>query len=395
MTDVPAAERDSGDVGVVVDEVLSPAALKEAERYGRLELWAGLADKALDVGYLAVVAFWVVGPIDRWLAATSMLSASRYLLLATLFVVVTALHAAISFPLSWYRGYVLEHQFGLSTQTPRAWLWRYTKRMGLALAFGLLMVLAIYALIWNVGRYWWLASAGAFFLVSVVLGQLAPVLILPLFYKIQRLDSPELAERMRRLSQGTGLTVEGVYRMDLSAETVKANAMLAGLGGTRRVLLGDTLLGKFSSEEIEVIFAHEIGHHVHRHIPKLMVIGAVLSLAGFAACDAVLRAYAGLADVRLAPVWTLPLVLLSITVFSLLSEPVQNAISRIFERQSDWYALERTAAPNVYRSAFRKLARLNKDDPNPPWLEVLLFHSHPPIGQRLAMADRYAAQCAP
>ncbi len=130
------------------------------------------------------------------------------------------------------------------------------------MAFSLVLVLGLYWLIWLTGRWWWLAAAGAFFVVSIVLGQLAPVLILPLFYQIEKLDAPELTDRIARLAAGTGLSIEGVYRMDLSEETVKANAMLAGLGRTRRVLLGDTLLNGFSPDEIEVIFAHEIGHHV-------------------------------------------------------------------------------------------------------------------------------------
>ena len=137
------------------------------------------------------------------------------------------------------------------------------------------MMLGLYWLIWTAGGWWWLAAAGLFFLVSVALGQLLPVLILPLFYKIERLDQPELAARIARLAEGTGLSIEGVYRMALSDETVKANAMLAGLGRTRRVLLGDTLLDAFSPDEIEVILAHEIGHHVFGHIRKMIVGGAV------------------------------------------------------------------------------------------------------------------------
>ena len=167
-------------------------------------------------------------------------------------------------------------------------------------------------------------------MVSVVLGQLAPVLILPLFYKIERLDDPELSERMARLAEGTGLSIEGVYRMGLSDETVKANAMLAGLGRTRRVLMGDTLLDQFTPDEIEVIFAHEIGHHVHRHIQQDDRDGLVYSAAGFWICDRLLTAsvagwHGNYGDI---PVSTLPLVMLILTVFALVLEPLQNAISR-------------------------------------------------------------------
>ena len=172
--------------------------------------------------------------------------------------------------------------------------------------------------------------------------------------------------------------------MDMSRETVKANAMLAGLGRTRRVIMGDTLLDGFTPDEIEVIFAHEIGHHVHRHIPKLIAAGMAFMLAGFWACDFVLRAWMqhtiGVVDYA-------AVLLLTLTAFSLLLEPVQNVLSRRYERQCDRYAIRRTGLREAYLSAFRKLAVLNKDDPCPNPIAVFLFHSHPPIAERLAMAE--------
>jgi len=373
--------------------------LAEARRYGRLDLICTLADKGLDVTYLAVAAFLLVWPINRWLE--SLWGGDAYwqlsLRLVGMFLAVTAVHICVSFPLSFYSGHVLEHRFGLSTLTLGGWLWRYTKRNLLALSFGLVMFLGLYWLIWIAGMIgwgplWWLAAAAAFFGVSVLLGQLAPVLILPLFYKIEKLDEPELAQRIGRLAQDSGLSIEGVYRMGLSDETVKANAMLAGLGRTRRVLMGDTLLDGFSPDEIEVIFAHEIGHHVHHHIRKMIVTGIVFSAAGFFICDRLLSIWAAGADGRVdyaaMPAYTLPFLMLILMVFATLLEPLQNAISRHYERQSDRYALKRTGLHDAYRSAFSKLARLNKDDPHPHWLDVLLFHSHPPIAERLAMAER-------
>jgi STE24 endopeptidase len=218
------------------------------------------------------------------------------------------------------------------------------------------------------------------------------VIIMPLFYKIQPIDNPELVDRMSRLAAGTGLSIAGVYRFDLSADTAKANAMLAGLGRTRRVLMGDTLLANFTPDEIEVIFAHEIGHHVFRHIRKMIAGGAVYTAVGFVLVDRLVMAWVHSADPAADyahfPVDTLPLVMLVLTLFSLLLEPLQNAISRRFERQSDRYALDRTGRREAYISAFQKLARLNKDDPSPHWLEVFWFHSHPPIADRLAVAEK-------
>ncbi|OHB75721.1 MAG: hypothetical protein A2W31_09940 [Planctomycetes bacterium RBG_16_64_10] len=366
---------------------LTAEQLAEARQYGRLELICGLADKLLDLVYLAVMAFLVARPLDAYLQRSALLAGNDSLRLAALLLITLLVHLGVSLPLSYYSGHVLEHRFGLSNQDFRQWLWRYAKRNALAIGFSLAMFLGLYWIIWLSGGVWWLVAAAAFFLVSVVLGQLAPIVILPLLYQIERLDADELSERLVRLTRGTGLSIEGVYRMKLSAETVKANAMLAGLGRTRRVILGDTLLAEFSLDEIQVIFAHEIGHHVYHHIPKMMLTGGLYSVLGFWICDRILVGYTGLVDYTTLGVHTLPLLMFALTLLSVLLEPLHNTISRRYERQCDRYALAQTGLRDAYVSAFHKLARLNKDHPSPHPLEVLLFHSHPPIAQRLALAE--------
>ena len=320
----------------------SPAELAEARRYGHLQLAAGLADKLLDIVFLSVMAFLVARPVGAYLAT---INPHPSVQLWLLFLLTTAVHLALSFPLSFWSGYWLEHRFGLSHLKFAGWLWRYTKVHLLSTAFGGLLLWGLYAVIWTTGGWWWLVAAGMFFVVSVVAGQLIPVIIMPLFYKIQPIDNPELLARMSQLAAGTGLSIAGVYRFDLSADTAKANAMLAGLGRTRRVLMGDTLLANFTPDEIEVIFAHEIGHHVFRHIRKMIAGGAVYTAVGFVLVDRLVMAWVHAADPAADyahfPVDTLPLVMLVLTLFSLLLEPLQNAISRRFERQSDRYALER------------------------------------------------------
>lgn len=369
-------------------EEMTAEQLAEARQYGYLSLLCSLTDKALDLGYLTVVALFLAAPLDALLGESIATATVR---LALIFVITTLGHVAISFPLSFYSGYTLEHRFGLSRQTLGKWFGQYAKRNALGLGFGLVLVLGLYGVIWATGAWWWLASAAAFFVVTVLAGQLLPVIILPLFYKIERLDHPELNERMARLAAGTGLSIQGVYRLGLSEETAKANAMLTGLGRTRRVLMGDTLLDQFTPDEIEVIFAHEIGHHVFRHIYKMIVTGAIYSVVGFWICDRVVSMWVvqqgGTADPSQWPPSTLPLLMLVLTCFSLILEPMQNIISRRYERQCDRYALERTGLRDAYGSAFRKLARLNKDDPAPHPLEVFLFHSHPPIAERLRAGE--------
>jgi STE24 endopeptidase len=364
----------------------TPEEQAEAQRYGRVSLTCSLLDSAIDVAYLGVMTFVVARPLDDWLARFAALAGSpSYLRLVVLLVLVIAGHVLVSLPLSFFAGYVVEHRFGLSNQTLGRWLRNWSLRNVLAIVFGLVIYVGLFAIIWNTGAYWWLIAAAAFFVMSVVMGQLVPVLIMPLFQKIEKLDRPDLEARMTQLADGTGLTIEGVYRLGMSEDTKKANAMLAGLGATRRVLMGDTLLERFSLDEVDVIFAHEIGHHVYRHIYKMIATGAVLSLAGLWIVDRVLARWSGAGAASAVGSDALPLVMFTLTVFMLVLEPLQNFISRHYERQCD--ALQRTENRAAYRSAFMKLAKLNKAEMDPNPIEVFLFDSHPPIAERLAMAE--------
>jgi STE24 endopeptidase len=282
----------------------------------------------------------------------------------------------------------VEHRYQLSNQTIGGWLWRRVKGYLVGGVLGLFLLSGLYALLWASGHLWWLWATVGWLVVTLVLGQLLPILILPLFYKVTRLDDESLLQRFRNLTNGTTLTVEGVYRLGLSKDTKKANAALAGLGKTRRVLLGDTLLEQFTPEEIEVVFAHEVGHHVHRHIIKMIALRVLTTLVGFRLVDALLATIAPrLGYTHFTDPAALPLVLLVLTLFGLILSPLQNALSRFYERQCDQYALDRTGNPVAYRSAFIKLARINKSNPDPHPLVACLFYDHPPIRERLAMAE--------
>ena len=360
---------------------------REVKAYQRQKLIARLINMVLGLTVLAILALAAGPGVNRIL--TGWVGPSRWLRLAGMAVTVGVVLELITLPLDFWSGFILEHRYQLSNQTLAAWLWRHVKGWLIGGVFGALMLLGLYALLWFGGPAWWLWAAVGWLIVTLLLGQILPVLILPLFYRVTRLDAPALAERLERLTQGTGLTIEGVYRLHLSAETRKANAALAGLGRTRRVLLGDTLLDEFTPEEIEVVFAHEVGHHVRHHLPKMIVWSVLLALAGFWLVDLVLRTSAvGLGYEGFADPAALPLVLLVLSLFGLLLMPAQNALSRFFERQCDRYALRRTGDPRAYRSAFLKLARMNKSDPNPNPFVVWLFYDHPAIGRRLAMAER-------
>jgi STE24 endopeptidase len=361
---------------------LEPAS-PEVKRYQRMKVTIVLVSTIASLGWMAILGF-IVGP-DLGYETAAWQPWQRLLASAALLGVTLEL---LTLPLDFYSGFVLEHRYQLSNQTLAGWLWKRCKGYLVGVVLGLLLVFGLYGVLWQAGDWWWLWATAGWLLVTLVLGRLLPVVILPLFYKVTRLDDAALLDRFRKLTAGTTLAIEGVYELHLSEETKKANAALAGLGNSRRVLLGDTLLQQFTPEEIEVVFAHEVGHHVHRHLPKSIVLSVVLSLAGFWLVDRVFAAsaaslgYTGIGDPA-----ALPLLLLVLSVFGLLLSPLQNALSRFYERQCDRYALDHTHNKDAYRSAFIKLARINKSDPDPHPLLALLFYDHPPIRERLAMAE--------
>ena len=379
----------TGEAPALLADPPSPEEAAEARRYSRATLRCVLLDMAVDTCVLAVMAIALGPMLDGWLAHWSWLAGEHNLWrVAALSIVMTAIHASVSLPLSFYADFVLERRFGLSKQSARRWVLNWLKKTALTVALLATLYTGLFAIIWSVGTWWWLVAAGAFFIVSAVLGQLAPVVILPLFYKVEPIESQEDTDRLRALARDTGIEIEGVFRLGMSAETSKANAMLAGLGATRRVLLGDTLLESFSPAEIDTVFAHELGHHVHRHLPKLLTLVGVTAMAGLFACHLALGAWTGVTDPAAWPVAVLPKAVFLLTLFSLLSGPLQNLVSRHFERQADRYAVKRTANHAAFRSAFLKLARMNKADLDPHPLEVWLLHSHPPIGERLKLIER-------
>ncbi len=367
--------------------------MTEVKRYQRQKILAIVLNTLLSLAWLGVLAFllgpWLGRQYTEWLGEHEALR-----LLASAAVVAISIEL-LTLPLAFWSGYVLEHRYQLSNQTLAGWLWQRVKGYLVGGAIGLVFLYGLYAVLWLTGDWWWLWATAGWLLLTLVLGRLVPILILPLFYKVTPLADEDLAARLRRLADGTGLSIEGVYQLHLSAETRKANAALAGLGRSRRVLLGDTLLQQFTPEEIEVVFAHEVGHHVHRHLPKMVAVGVVLALVGLALVDLVLRrltpmlGYAGLSDPA-----ALPLLLLVLGLFGLVLSPLQNALSRFFESQCDRYALERTRNAPAYRSAFQKLAEINKSDVDPHPLIAWLFYDHPPIRARLALAEAPAADMA-
>lgn len=296
-------------------------------------------------------------------------------------------------PLNFYSGYVLERRYGLSRQSVAGWLGDQFKGVLLVLVLGIVAAALLYFFIRRSPESWWLPAGALFALFVVGLAHLGPILLLPLFYRVTPLGRESLRDRLVRLAERAGTQVVGAYEWGLGENTRKANAALTGVSGTRRILVSDTMLTDYSEDEIEVVLAHELAHHVHGDIWKGLVLESGLIVFGFFAAARVLAAL----TVRLGldgpgDVAGLPILLLAAGAVSLVMLPAARALSRAHERQADRFALELTRNPPAFISAMKRLAAQNLADERPSKLVEWLFHSHPPLGDRIDAARQFSSR---
>jgi STE24 endopeptidase len=363
----------------------------KATRYHRLQRRASILSTVLTtVVLILLLVTGVSANIRDWVSSWT----GSYVVLIVLgyVLVLGVLLEVVQLPLAFYRGVTLERRYGLSTQTSARWWIDHIKAGVIGLVFAALAALIVVSLIrWDADR-WWTYAAVVFTIVLVLLAQLAPVVLLPLFYDITPLTREALRDRLVALANKAGTRIAGVFEWRLSDRTRKANAALAGIGRTRRILLSDTLLAEHTDEEIEVILAHELAHHVYRDIWSAILVETVLIALGCFVADRVLGAFATSAGLTgKGDVAALPLLALALGGVSLALMPIANALSRAHERRADRYALKMTGNAPAFIAAMKRLAAQNLAEEEPSRLVQILCHTHPPIAARIAAARDYRA----
>src|SRR5215216_1415252 len=378
-----------------VDVAIPGLDVAKAKRYSRTKLaalllstlWtlARLAWFASDRRAVRLKASIVSGLPDRRLAAPVFFTATMVLSWLS------------SLPVAYFGGHEVERRFGLTKQSTRGWLGDQVKSLLLGVLLQTPLLTAAYAVIRRRPRDWWLIIAGASVPVTVALSNLAPVLLMPLFNRFQPLRDEALAGRVRALAARSGVRISDVYEMDMSRQSEKPNAMFTGLGNTKRIVLGDTLLAGFAEDEIEAVVAHELGHQVHGDIWRLIGFGAG---AGFGlawllsriAPLAVRRTSEQTGVSELTDEASLPVLALLMTAMGFVLMPMQAAFSRAMERRADRFAVELTRNGEAYARAMEGLAAQSLADPDPPRPVVVMLYSHPPIVERIRAARDATAQ---
>lgn len=344
-----------------------------ARRYHRPLYWAAAADVAIEASVLAALVWRGAGAaLDPgslpWWGRTPVYAA-----------IVVAASAAVRAPLALWSGFIRERRWGFSTQRWPSWAADRAKAVGVDIVLTAAALLGLVGLARALPGWWAAPAAAAFAFAALLLSFVAPVVLEPLFNRYSPLKDAALARELRRLAERAGVPVRDVLVQDASRRTRKANAYVSGLARTRRVVVSDTLLEGASPAEVRLVVAHELGHRRDRHV----LLGTLLAMVGAVTATVAVWALLG---TRVADPHQVPLLLLIGLGIGLTSLPATTAVSRRWERAADRYSLELTGDRAAYETAFRRLARTNLADLDPPRLLYLLLFTHPTPPQRLAAA---------
>lgn len=368
---------------------------QEARGYNRARRLIEIVDLLLSFGFLVVLvatgwSVWLRDVAMDWLPNSYVLQLFLYVVFLSL------LSKGLGLALDLY-SFRLEHRFHLSNQRFPSWILDQIKSWTIGLALGAVMAEIVYGLMRSSPAHWWIYTWLIFIGLIILFAQIAPVVLFPLFYKFIPLQNEELKQRLVRLGERAGTRIRGVYEWKLSAKSKKANAALTGLGHTRRIILADTLLENYSEDEIEAVLAHELGHHVHGHMFKIIVVELAVAFLGFWAANEVLQyaIYQRHMFQHLTDFANMPLLVLVFSALSMLLMPARNAYSRFTERQADAYCWKSVPSITPYVSAMEKLNRQNLGESQPSRLVEILFHSHPPVSKRIAAAEEWARKHRP
>jgi len=363
--------------------------LARARRYGRLRRSAMLAGMAS--GVVEDVALLATGHAARMRARIERVVRQQELTDLAHVAVSMAEGWAIGLPQRVATGYLLERRYGMTRQPFRSWLAEDVKGLALGMAIGAPVTAGALSVVRRRPDDWHLVLPAVAAPLQVLMTTLAPVLLLPRFNRLDPIADGPLRARIDDLAERAGIEVEGAYTIDMSRQTEKANAFFAGIGRTRRVVFGDTLLRSFPEDEVAGVVAHELGHQAHGDTWRFSVASIGGMFAGAyvlkVAMPRLAQATAGVgSSERYDTSAALPLWSLATSGLGAVAGPAFAAWSRSIERRTDAYAIALTGDPAAYARGMERLMRQNLGEPYPPRWATTLFASHPPAGERIATA---------
>jgi STE24 endopeptidase len=365
--------------------------MDKAKKYNNIKLVVGIGEGIAS--FILLLLFVWLGyslQIENYL---SDFISNSYLLFIAFILVIGFVGSVLSFPISYYTDFYLEHKYDLSNQSFWKWIWENFKGLLVSLAIGIPILLLFYFALNQFGDLWWLPFAIIMFLISVVLSQIFPILIFPIFYKITPVEDENLKARITKLAKNANLKVENVYKFDMSKNTKKANAAFTGLGKTKRIIFGDTLLESYNTDEIETVIAHELGHFKKKHIVKNILIGTATSfLTLFLIALLYKNSLSWFGFESITQVSAIPLLALWSMLIGIITTPLGNILSRKFEYEADEYAVVETRNATAFKKTLEKLTDQNLGDKEPHPFVEWFFYSHPSIKNRINSIEKIAVE---
>jgi STE24 endopeptidase len=340
---------------------------------------------------LCLLAFFISGASENLAVFAEHVSGARVVTVIIYFTVLYVGYSVIAFPFVYVSGYVIEHRFGFSRQTFRQWIVDWAKSLFVSYILGGIVFEVIYVVTYMCAHTWWLWLALFMILFSVILANLFPILILPLFYKTSPLGDTELKQRIQTLCKRVNIPIAGVFSINLSSKSTKANAAVTGLGNTKRILLGDTLLADYGPDETISVLAHEITHFVEHHMWWLVGIQSVVTLVLFYVLYRVYPPLYELAGVEhISDIAAFPVFALIFAGLTFITKPLTAGVSRYFERRADRGALDVSDDVDSFISVMAKFCNKQLMVAYPHPLIEWYTYSHPSPGNRIRFAERWA-----
>jgi STE24 endopeptidase len=384
----------------ITDYTLPPDLYKKAHDLTRIHFAFNLIGFVYGLVVLWLVLRWKLAPKYRdW---AERFSAKRFLQTVMFSPLLLLTIAVLTLPSDIFENWI-ERKYGISVQGWGSWSWDWVKGELIAIVIGTMLIWLLYAVIRHSPRRWWFYFWLTSFPIGVFIFFLQPWVIDPMFHKFEPLQEkdPALTASLEQMVQRAGENIppERMFWMGAADKTTGVNAYVTGIGASKRIVVWDTTLAKMNTPQIVYVAGHEMGHYVLEHIPKGLAFLAGLLLVffylGYRSIDWVLARWGGEWGIRSVDDWaSLPALLLLLSVFGFVANPVGSAFSRHFEHQADQYGLEVTHgltpdSAQVAAQAFQKLGEAYLDDPNPNPVNVFLFYSHPPVRDRVRFALTY------
>ncbi|MEO0293534.1 MAG: M48 family metallopeptidase [candidate division WOR-3 bacterium] len=367
----------------LLDERLQEKAKAYEKERRKISLWGSIISSFFNL-------FFYFSGLSGKIAHSKVFS-SVFILFVIYLLIYGITQDLITFPLSYISGFIIEKKFGFLKQSKKEWLKDHLKSFLISLIFSILIFGALLIIFEKFESLWWLVASSFMLLFSIAVSIVFPIWIMPIFHKYELIEDEELKKSLKEILEKGGLKFRGFFKEDTSRKTTKENAMLAGLGKTKRVILTDNLINNMKIDEIKAVLAHEVGHYKRAHIPKIIFTGLFFNLFSFYILHLTFSYFfptflKGFRDnIALLPMFLLFLSLIDLVFLKIL----QNFLLRLFEIQADKEALNLTEDPEAFKRAMAGLANRNLSNAYPGFLVKLIYYTHPPIGERLEMAEEF------